>query len=109
MHDYPFFPLLDFVLVGALLFEVDFFGVSNFSCSTGTVTSEVPFALSATFALPLLFVESTWPMSGISDASHCWKGFATKNPLVSNHRVKGEERLSVLISPFELEYSTVML
>lgn len=95
---YPLLPLLDLVFVGAGSLEVDFFGVS-FSCSTGPASSNTSFVFAAAFAMPPLFFGSTWPMSGISDASHCWKGFATKNPSTSNHRVKGEESLSVVLSP----------
>lgn len=108
-HDYPLFPLLDLVLVGAASLEVDFFGVSYFSFSTGPSTSDSPFALAADFASSSLFLGSTWPISGISNASHCWNGFATKNPLTSNHRVNGDESFRVFVSPFEFEYSTVML
>lgn len=109
MYDYPLFPLLDFKLVGVASLEVDFLGVSDFSCPTGLATSDFPFALAAAFASPLLFLGSTWPMSGISDASHCWKGFTIKKPLTSNHLVKGDESWRVFVSPFELEYSTVIL
>lgn len=108
VYDYPLFPFRDLVLVGVASLGVDF-GVSYFSCATGLVTSDFPFALAAAFASPTLFFGSTWPMSGISDASHCWKGFATKNPFTSNHRVKGDESSRVFVSPFGFEYSTIML
>ena len=105
---YPLLPLLDLVFVGAASLEVDFFGVS-FSCSTGPASSNAPVASAAAFALPPLLFGSTWPISGISDASHCWNGFATKNPSTSNHRVKGEESSSVVRSPRALEYSATRL
>ena len=108
-HSHPLLPLLDLVLVGAASVEDDFFGLSLFSHSIGSTSSDAPLLLAADVALPPLFLESTRPISGISDASHCWKGFATKNPLTSNHRVKGEESSRVFVSPSPLEYSTLML
>ena len=108
-HGHPFLPLLALVFVVAAFIEVDLFEVSFFSRSIGPVSSDTPFVFAAAFALPPLFLGSTWPIRGISDASHCWKGLATKNPLTSNHRVKGEETSSVLVPPLALEYSTMML
>ena len=108
-HSHPLLPLLDLVLVGAASVGDDFFGLSLFSQSIDLTSSDTPLLLAANVALPPLFLESTRPISGISDASHCWKGFATKKPLTSNHRVKGEESSSVFVSPSALEYSTLML
>lgn len=108
-HSHPLLPLLDLVLVGVASTEDDFFGLSLFSRSIGSTSSDKPPVLAANVVLPALFLESTRPISGISDASHCWKGFATKKPLTSNHRVKGEESSSVFVSPSPLEYSTLML
>ena len=108
-HRHPLLPLLDLVLIGAASIEDVCFGLSLFSHSIGSTSSDGPLLLAANVALPPLFLESTWPISGISDASHCWKGFATKKPLTSNHRVKGEESSSIFVPPSALEYSTLML
>ena len=108
-HRHPLLPLLDLVLIGAASIEDDCFGLSLFSHSIGSTSSDAPLLLAANVALLPLFLESTRPISGISDASHCWKGFATKKPLTSNHRVKGEESSSVFVPPSALEYSTLML
>jgi len=35
------------------------------------------------------FPGSAAPTTGISEASHCWNGFATKYPSAENHFVKG--------------------
>lgn len=37
------------------------------------------------------FPGSAAPTTGISDASHCWNGLATKYPSAENHLVKGAE------------------
>ena len=48
-------------------------------------------------------------MIGISDASHCWKGLATKVPSASNHRVNGDDSSSVFSSLLEVSQRTVSL
>lgn len=108
-HGHPSLPLLDLVFVMLASLEVDLIKVLFFSRSIGPVSLDTLFVFAAAFVLPPWFLESTWPMRGISDASHCWKGLATKNPLTSNHRVKGEETSSVLVPPLALENSTMML
>lgn len=108
-HGHPFLPFLDLVFVVAASLEVDLIKVSFFSRSIGPVPSNPLFVFAASFALPPWFWGLIWPIRGISDASHCWKGLATKDPFTSNHRVKGEEISSVLVSPLALEISTTTL
>lgn len=49
------------------------------------------------------FPGSAAPTTGISEASHCWNGFATKYPSVENHFVKGAASSTVChVSAFEL-------
>ena len=93
---FHFLSFLDFALAGAESLEPDLLDVSSFCRFAGSVLSGPPFVLIDTSTFPALFCETTWPTIGISDASHCWKGFATKNPFTSNHRVNGDEITRVL-------------
>jgi len=94
-----FFPFLDFVLGAGESLTSDFFGISYFCSTTMAVASVSPSTIAFLPEPPALFEGSTCPTSGISDASHCWKGLAMKNPSTSNQRVKGDESSIFFSSP----------
>lgn len=78
--------------------------------STPVVGKSV-FSASDNCALPCksfsAFLASLWPMRGTSDASHFWKGWATKYPSASNQRVKEAEISEIFHPPLESDERTV--
>ena len=106
IHTPPPYPFLTFLLLvldgGSISPPLAFLGVST----TTAVASSLPPTFSSS---PGAFFLSTSPISGISAASHCWNGFATKKPSASNHRVNGDDNCLFVSRPAESVVVTVML